>query len=153
MNISLNIIAVDNRRESLTTSTGTLNEKNNAESNRTRPVLKQQLSHTEQKVVLPSQVLPTSSSAPTLQEPDVIASTKNSASINTCSEPKTTPLTSSVEEPLMPPPVAPPRRKKKLKNALLQNASPSLNRSTTSSTSTLCKVSTQCYLFLYSFEF
>lgn len=129
---------IDSRRESLTTSTGTLCDKNSTESSRTRPVLQQQLSHTEQKSASSLQPLSTSSSAPALQEPDVIASTKNSGTMNSCSEPKTT--SPPIEETLMPAPVAPPRRKKQLKNALMKNASSASVQSTASNTSTSCKV-------------
>lgn len=145
MSIIFYVLLIDNRREPLTTSTGTLSEKNNTEINRTRPVFKQQLSQTESKVVAPSQSLSTSSSAPTLQEPDVIASTKIGGSMNSCSEPRTLLPASSTEEPLMPAPVAPPRRKKRLKNALQQNASSSSAKSTDSCISTSCKVSFQNY--------
>ena len=131
----------DIRKEPLATSTGTLSEKNNPELNRTRPVFKQQLSHTESKVVASSQTLSTSSSAPTLQEPDVIASTKIGGNMNSCSEQKTTLPTPSTEEPLMPAPVAPPRRKKRLKMSLQQNASSSSAKSTDSCVSISCKVS------------
>lgn len=73
-----------------------------------------------------------SSELPSLQEPDVIASTKSSTHV-ICNEMKSTQPVSDFTAP-----VAPPRRKKKSK-AFLQKNLESL-QSNSSSSCTLCKV-------------
>ncbi|XP_065223152.1 WD repeat-containing protein 44 isoform X2 [Planococcus citri] len=110
---------IDNREEqpaTVTGSTDTLIE-NTAPSEKVKPTRKPSVEKIEETPQDSS-----SSSLPKLQEPDVIASTKNS---NSFIRPETPPSQSTSE----PAPVAPPRRKKKLKAALQQSVTVPLQRS------------------------
>lgn len=113
------ILATENKEEQIS-PTSTANGLKNAE------ILKTKFANDTPNQVVEDKSVPSSSTElPALQEPDVIASTKNSNSF------------SSINEPFSEPPVAPPRRKKKLREKMQ-----ALVKSTSSSTSTLCKVST-----------
>lgn len=118
-----------NEEQRLSTSTCTLSEQN-IEFNRNRSVLRQIIHNSEE-------MSDASNTATSLQEPDVIASTKNIVHQPSSTESNTT----SPSFPEEPAPIAPPRRKKKLKAFSQQNSS-SFFKSANSSTNTLCKVST-----------
>lgn len=121
------ILAVENKEEPISL-TSIANGSKNAE------ICKTNFANDTPNQVVEDKSLPSSSAElPALQEPDVIASTKNSNNFP------------SFNEPFSEPPVAPPRRKKKLKEKMQ-----AIVKSTTSSTSTLCKVRTEFFTLVFS---
>lgn len=121
-------IAVENKEEQISPSA-------NASGSKNVEIRKSKSADDTPSQVINDKPAPSSSAdLPTLQEPDVIASTKNSNNFP------------SFNEPFSEPPVAPPRRKKKLKEKMQ-----ALVKSTSSSTSTLCKVSIKYFLVFHFF--